>query len=55
MNILNERKPNILLIGDIMLDVQVHGTIEKLANEAPIPVLLQKCEKKSLQLLMFFK
>ena len=31
-----------------MLDVQIHGTIEKMANEAPIPVLHSKLETKQL-------
>ena len=30
--------PNIIVLGDIMLDHEIYGDIEKLANEAPIPV-----------------
>ena len=40
--------PNIIVLGDIMLDHEIYGTIEKLANEAPIPVLHQSSEKYSL-------
>lgn len=32
------RKPTIIICGDIMLDHNIYTTIEKLANEAPIPV-----------------
>ena len=37
-------KPNIIVFGDIMLDVNVDGSIEKLANEAPIPVFHKEKE-----------
>lgn len=33
------RKPNILLIGDAMLDVAHHGTVTRVSPEAPLPVL----------------
>jgi D-beta-D-heptose 7-phosphate kinase/D-beta-D-heptose 1-phosphate adenosyltransferase len=48
MNPLNARSKNIIVFGDIMLDVKLSGTIHKLANEAPIPVLLRETEKKYL-------
>ena len=35
----NNKPPNIIVFGDIMLDYHIYGSIEKLANEAPIPVL----------------
>ena len=38
------KPPNIIVFGDIMLDHHVYGSIEKLANEAPIPVLHKKEE-----------
>lgn len=38
MNILPTRKPRILVCGDIMLDHNITVQIEKIANEAPIPV-----------------
>jgi len=48
MNPLSVRSKNIIVFGDIMLDVKLSGSIHKLANEAPIPVLLQETEKKYL-------
>jgi D-beta-D-heptose 7-phosphate kinase/D-beta-D-heptose 1-phosphate adenosyltransferase len=48
MNPLSVRSKNIMLFGDIMLDVKLSGSIHKMANEAPIPVLLQETEKKYL-------
>jgi D-beta-D-heptose 7-phosphate kinase/D-beta-D-heptose 1-phosphate adenosyltransferase len=48
MNPLSVRSKNIIVFGDIMLDVKVTGSIHKLANEAPIPVLLKEGEKKYL-------
>ena len=35
---IGNRKPNILVVGDIMLDVNNYIKIMKIANEAPIPV-----------------
>jgi D-beta-D-heptose 7-phosphate kinase/D-beta-D-heptose 1-phosphate adenosyltransferase len=35
---ISTRKPNIIVIGDIMLDVNNYIKIAKIANEAPIPV-----------------
>lgn len=37
-----------MIFGDIMLDINLSGSIHKMANEAPIPVLLQEGEKKYL-------
>jgi len=48
MECLNIKPATILVIGDIMLDVQIHGRIEKMANEAPIPVLHSELETKQL-------
>ena len=45
---LDSKKPSILVLGDIMLDYSTTGAIEKLANEAPIPVLVKKEETVSL-------
>jgi len=39
MSYLNAPSKTILILGDIMLDIHVYGDIEKMANEAPIPVL----------------
>ena len=48
MFFLNNKTPNILIFGDIMLDHHTYGSIEKLANEAPIPVLHKSEETFSL-------
>jgi len=39
MSYLNGESKTIIVLGDLMLDIQIHGDIEKMANEAPIPVL----------------
>ena len=39
-----ENMPKILVIGDIMLDVYINGTVERVSPEAPVPVL--KFEKQ---------
>jgi len=48
MDALSVRPKNIMVFGDIMLDVKLSGSTHKMANEAPIPVLLQETEKKYL-------
>ena len=48
MNCLNTRRPTCIVIGDIMLDVQLHGSIEKIANEAPVPVMHMETRKEQL-------
>lgn len=45
---LNIRPQNIIVVGDIMLDIIIDGSINKIANEAPIPVLHQNTEIKKL-------
>ena len=47
-NCLNITPQSIIVIGDIMLDILIDGTIYKIANEAPIPVLHQHTERKTL-------
>jgi len=37
-----------MVFGDIMLDVKLNGSINKIANEAPVPVLLYESEQKYL-------
>ena len=34
-------KPKILVVGDVMLDRYIHGTVERISPEAPIPILRQ--------------
>lgn len=48
MNSLIARSKNIIVFGDIMLDVKLSGSIHRMANEAPVPILLQEEEKKYL-------
>jgi len=48
MEFMNQKPQTIIVIGDIMLDVQIYGKIEKIANEAPIPVLHEQYTKKQL-------
>lgn len=43
-----ENMPKILVIGDIMLDVYINGTVERVSPEAPVPVL--KFEKEDAKL-----
>jgi D-beta-D-heptose 7-phosphate kinase/D-beta-D-heptose 1-phosphate adenosyltransferase len=40
----NSKRKNIIVFGDIMLDFTAIGKVNKLANEAPIPVLLKENE-----------
>ncbi len=40
------RKPRIAVVGDVMLDVAVHGSCTKLANEAPIPVFRERGSRR---------
>lgn len=42
MNTLLGNKKNIIVLGDIMMDVNVHGKINRMANESPIPILVQE-------------
>jgi D-beta-D-heptose 7-phosphate kinase/D-beta-D-heptose 1-phosphate adenosyltransferase len=41
---LSQKKPTIMVFGDLILDHTIFGETNKLANEAPIPVLLQKTD-----------
>jgi rfaE bifunctional protein kinase chain/domain len=34
-------KPKILVVGDVMLDRYIHGVVERISPEAPIPILRQ--------------
>ena len=48
MNPLSVRPKNIIVLGDIMLDIKLSGSINKIANEAPVPVLLYESQQKYL-------
>jgi len=42
------KKSKILVIGDIMLDEFVYGSVERISPEAPVPILLQKSKTSQL-------
>ncbi|MET1054120.1 MAG: D-glycero-beta-D-manno-heptose-7-phosphate kinase [Pedobacter sp.] len=42
----NHPKPNILVIGDVMLDHYIFGTASRLSPEAPVPIVNVKNENK---------
>jgi len=44
-NIKNIKNTKILCIGDIILDHYIYGKIKRMSPEAPIPILLNECEK----------
>ena len=48
MNPYSEKTPNILVVGDVILDVGIHGTVAKMAAEAPVPV--HRAEEKTYSL-----
>jgi D-beta-D-heptose 7-phosphate kinase / D-beta-D-heptose 1-phosphate adenosyltransferase len=45
---IKNKNPNILVIGDIMLDHYITGDVKRISPEAPVPVLNYKTEKKVL-------
>ena len=48
MDFLEMQPPTILVIGDIILDVNIYGSVNRIANEAPVPVLVYKNETRKL-------
>ena len=42
------KKSKILCVGDIILDQYIHGRIERISPEAPIPILLAENEDYAL-------
>lgn len=44
-NLSNERKPHVLVIGDLMLDEYIEGDVHRLSPEAPVPVVLVDKER----------
>lgn len=44
----HERKPRVLVIGDLMLDEWVYGDVGRISPEAPIPILDVKSKKTAL-------
>jgi D-beta-D-heptose 7-phosphate kinase/D-beta-D-heptose 1-phosphate adenosyltransferase len=45
MNPYSEKTPHILVVGDVILDIAIHGSVAKMAAEAPVPV--QRAEGKT--------
>jgi D-beta-D-heptose 7-phosphate kinase/D-beta-D-heptose 1-phosphate adenosyltransferase len=45
---LDSKPQKVVVLGDIFLDYTVEGVVQKLANEAPIPVFLKQKEKVTL-------
>ena len=48
INKIEKCKPNILVIGDIMLDRYIYGEVNKISPEAPIPIVEFAKEKRML-------
>lgn len=44
----NFKKFNVGICGDLMLDQYIHGTCERISQEAPVPVVLHSMERKVL-------
>lgn len=40
-SVAEKRKPKVLVVGDVMLDTFLHGRIERISPEAPVPVVLE--------------
>ena len=41
-------RPTILVVGDIILDVNMYGSVNRIANEAPVSILVYKNETRKL-------
>src|SRR5215470_14266406 len=41
-------KPNIVVIGDLMIDHYVYGVVDRISPEAPVPVLDRESEDRYL-------
>lgn len=40
MSLREARKPQVLVVGDVMLDTYLYGTISRISPEAPVPIVL---------------
>ena len=45
MNLDLLKKANVLVIGDIILDKYIHGSVDRASPEAPVPVLRPESEE----------
>lgn len=48
LKLIKEKKPNVLVIGDIMLDQYIFGSVNRISPEAPVPVLNFELKKNTL-------
>src|SRR5437016_3377643 len=42
----NWNQKRVLVVGDVILDKYVHGNVERISPEAPVPVVLSKCHSR---------
>ena len=48
INRINEKPPTILVVGDLMLDRFIFGSVERISPEAPVPIVKLKKEEQML-------
>ena len=48
VNKIQEKQPSILVVGDLMLDRYIFGTVDRISPEAPVPVVKLKKEEQML-------
>ena len=48
INRLNNKPPTILVIGDLMLDKFIFGSVERISPEAPVPIVKLEKEEQML-------
>ena len=48
INRLNKKPPTILVIGDLMLDKFIFGSVERISPEAPVPIVKLEKEEQML-------
>ena len=41
---INKKPPTILVVGDLMLDRFIFGTVDRISPEAPVPIVKLKKE-----------
>ena len=47
-NKIQEKQPSILVVGDLMLDRFIFGTVDRISPEAPVPIVKLKKEEQML-------
>ena len=48
INHINEKPPTILVVGDLMLDRFIFGSVDRISPEAPVPIVKLKKEEQML-------